>query len=150
MRTVTQEVYTFRELPADVQAAVVKRERHIKVEDDWWYRPRVEEWQAQLADAGYKNARIFFSGFSCQGDGACFEADIDLDEWLTQRGLSRKYEALRKAAADAEIHPCLKHRIHYYYPSSTNLDWNYSGDDNKVLQELDEIEALILEDREQL
>src|SRR5437899_2762984 len=35
-------------------------------------------------------------------------------------------------------------------PVLTNLDWNYSGDDNKVLQELDEIEALILEDREQL
>ena len=150
MRTVTQKIYSFRELPAEMQKTEFERERGIRVQDDWWYRARIEDWQARLSEAGYKNPRILFSGFGSQGDGACFEADIDLVEWLTQRRLSRKYEALNRAAVDAELDPCLKHRIHSYYPGSTNLDWNYFGDDNKVLQELDQVEALILEDRDQL
>lgn len=45
--------------------------------DHEWWDTTVDEWQRVLEAIGFDNAEIRFSGFGCQGDGACFTAGIN-------------------------------------------------------------------------
>lgn len=62
-------------LPADVRTTLLEEHRDIYMTDDWWadtYRDFIAGMQA----IGIHVARIHFSGFWSQGDGACFIGHI--------------------------------------------------------------------------
>ena len=143
--TKTFTVYRLDELPANVHTAVLNRERHINVDDSWWYQPILEEWQTTLADQGYEDAKIHFSGFWSQGDGACFEARINLGVWLRCRRLLRKYHTSARACDQSEAELNIKHSGHYYHEYSVDRHISYTGN-GAVDNELLDIEPLILED----
>ena len=63
----------------------VAKERALRKNYDWnihdeWYYFVYDMWKEKLEAIGFEDAEIFFSGFSSQGDGACFDADINLDK----------------------------------------------------------------------
>ena len=81
MRTITESynVYKFEELTKEVQEKVIDRDRYYEVnEENFWSECIIEYWQEKLENIGFINSKIYFSGFSSQGDGACFDATVDL------------------------------------------------------------------------
>ena len=48
--------------------------------DEDWHEELIEEWVEKLAGLGFADADIRFSGFSSQGDGANFKADVERDD----------------------------------------------------------------------
>ena len=80
MRIIKTEVYKFEELSDEVQEEVLDKHRMYNVEYDEWWDSVIEYWKEMLDVIGFEDAEIFFSGFWSQGDGAVFEAEIDLDK----------------------------------------------------------------------
>jgi len=77
MLTKSINLYTFEELDGAIKEKVLDRHRDIDVDGNW-YEFVYEQWVAKLNKIGFKDANIHFSGFYCQGDGACFDAKPDL------------------------------------------------------------------------
>jgi hypothetical protein len=150
MRERTYTLYDLDELLTDVRQRVLDRHRHINVEDAWWYQSIVSEWKTRLESMGYEDPMILFSGFYCQGDGACFEARINLERWLDHSGLTSKYERLREAYSSCDVELTLRHSGRYYHKYSTRLESHYSGSDDRVARELGEVDALISEEKVRL
>ncbi len=89
MRTIELQAYTFSELSDKA------KERAIE-----WYRESMYSYldlsdegnEELLIDNGFLEPKIMYSGFSSQGDGACFTARVDKDRFLVG-----KYECLKDA-----------------------------------------------------
>jgi len=150
MRKRTYTLYSLHELPTEARQRVLDRYRYMNVDDQWWYQLTVENWKAKLESMGYEDPRILFSGFYSQGDGACFEARINLEVWLGQSGLTGKYRRLRDAYSTSDVELTLRHSGCYYHEYSTLLESHYSGSDDRVTRELSDVESLITEERVRL
>ena len=74
MRTMEVKVYSFEELSEKSKATVIEKNRDINVDYEDWAECLLDEWKAKLARIGFHEAEISYSGFSSQGDGACFDA----------------------------------------------------------------------------
>jgi hypothetical protein len=79
-RTIETPVFTFDQLSPEVQAQVIDRNRDINIEHEWW--SSVFEDAVTMADIigididtldNSSYPKIYFNGFSSQGDGASFE-----------------------------------------------------------------------------
>lgn len=82
MREITPEpfyVYKFEELSDEVKEKVYENYRNFNVDNEDWWEGEVNLWTEELARVGFIRADIYFTGFWSQGDGACFDAKIDLD-----------------------------------------------------------------------
>lgn len=81
---VTTTVYTLAELMERGDAAAVDAARQWvrEVATDYdWYDSVYEYWQSALAQIGFPDAEIAFTGFWSQGDGASFTCTaVDLDK----------------------------------------------------------------------
>ena len=88
-RTKTMTIYTFGELLAaaadpdsEVDSRAVEKARAWLVEGatmgDYWHECVLEEWATALEQVGFPDAKIAFSGFWSQGDGASFHGNIDI------------------------------------------------------------------------
>jgi len=129
MKTLTTTLYTFDELPADIQNKVIENLRHVNTEDCEWYDFVYEVWKEKLEAKGFIDAKINFSGFWCQGDGACFDClEFDADKLFT----SLEYNEVEKAAAMAcapsfEIHT-INHHYSHERARAMNVSWNDGWD----------------------
>src|SRR5438132_14187584 len=94
MHTVSVNLYAFDELAPEVQKKVVERESSINVDDTFWYKPIIEDWTEALEHRGFEQVKILFSGFGSQGDGACFEARINMAAYLAAYHLQAMYPLL--------------------------------------------------------
>jgi len=141
MPTKTYDLYAFDNLAASVRTQVLDRERDVNVGDEWWSAATVESWQATLEGQGYRSTKILFSGFGSQGDGACFEATLDLALWLRTHRHAGKYCGLGRTVDEVTI--TIRQAGHYYHERSMEVAGSYDGGDDRVAQELDEVERLI-------
>ena len=89
-RTITKTVYSFKELLALNQEGKVTQ-KSIERAKAWlqeaatdfnWYSDVLDIWKDALAQIGFEDAEISFSGFWSQGDGASFTATVDLDKLI--------------------------------------------------------------------
>ena len=84
METVKVEfdTYTFEELDPKVQEKVIEEFKTSKSQwdSDFIFECVLEEWKEKLDGMGFYDPKIYFSGFSYQGDGACFEAECYLPD----------------------------------------------------------------------
>jgi len=88
-KTITRTVYSYKELrdlhkKGEIKADYLEKARwklfEFATEDDFWYESSYEEWTTALKQIGFPEAKIRFSGFSSQGDGASFTCDhVDHD-----------------------------------------------------------------------
>jgi len=88
MRTIEKKVYSFAELleiekAEGVSGRVVNKVRswlqNGNLDWDWWSCV-TDDWQERLGRIGFVEAKIEFSGFGSQGDGASFTSEIDLEK----------------------------------------------------------------------
>lgn len=73
MRTVCQTVYGYEELSESAKHTALDAHRYCEVEFREWWDAVYEDATHIGAILGIEIDEIWFSGFSCQGDGACFE-----------------------------------------------------------------------------
>ena len=91
------EVYSFDELSEGAKTKALEHFRDINVEYDGWHDPIIEGAQEDLKAMGYEDAKIFYSGFWSQGDGAIFTANVDITQWMKSQA-----KAVKKQYAELE------------------------------------------------
>lgn len=118
-----------------------------------WYREKVlagdtgfsdlviDDAKQALRFAGFEIANVYFSGFSSQGDGACFEgswraADVNPDALRqhapTDQELHRIVDELARVAKQYPGTSFkVKHSGRYSHENSTTFDFNFAGEDGK-------------------
>lgn len=85
LRTIQVARYTYADLIALEEAGKGQSGAKDKAQqwlrdaavDDHWYEYTLELWTGALAQMGFSDAEIAFSGFWSQGDGASFTSNID-------------------------------------------------------------------------
>ena len=83
MRLITETVYKFEELPANVQKRVIENNRYINVDGFSWYNFIYENFVSdvkRIYGVTLDCDEISFSGFSTQGDGASFTHKFSEEE----------------------------------------------------------------------
>ena len=79
MRKKTITIFEYSELTPAAQKKVLDKMRDWQVDYDW-YESELDYWKEKLDLIGFENAKIAFSGFYSQGDGASFTADINTEK----------------------------------------------------------------------
>jgi len=151
MRKTTLKLYKFSELNAETQAKVLDKMRDINTDGDGWSDCVIELWQDRLAKRGYEDAKIAYSGFWSQGDGASFTATINLDTYLKAQKWGNRFRRILKLndEIDAQV---IRGDSHYSHENTirASLSPNYYDGDAKLDEQLDELEELITEDARHL
>jgi len=99
MRIKETKVYPFGELSDDVKQEVVEDMADINVDYDWWYDYDDKKEIVKLMGIDIDN--IYFSGFSSQGDGACFEGSYEYRKGCVKA-------IMDYAPKDTELHRIIK------------------------------------------
>jgi hypothetical protein len=147
MQIVEIKTYKFDELSEKAQMKAIEREQ---VNDygllyGAWYGDVINEWKEKLAMFGYEDTTIYFSGFSSQGDGACFiTKNIDLTKWLKAQKLTNKYRASFLHSDD--FHVSIE-KISHHYSHEFTVDCNVEGwsDNEKINEQLNMLEKIIID-----
>ena len=132
MKTVKVKVYEYDELTKEAQEKVLEKLWDLNVDYDWW--------ECVYEDAtiigklmGIDISKIYFSGFSSQGDGACFEGTYQyqkrsvksLTEYAPQdKKLHRIVNALYQLQKEHfyRLQATIKHQGRDYHKNCTIID----------------------------
>jgi hypothetical protein len=148
MRQETISLYQFDELYETVKKKILDKYRNINVDYDGWDDWVLEDWYIKLKSLGYEDAKIYFSGFWSQGDGACFTATVNIDQYLSAHKLTTRFKHLLEWADYISI--TITHRRHYYFARSTDVNVEFREENQEVEALLNELEAMIKKERETL
>jgi hypothetical protein len=92
----------FDELNDEQKDKVIEKLWDLNVDSSYWSESVIEDYTNILEILGFKDIKIYFSGFSSQGDGACFEAKFSLNALST---VTEKLEKLKEyAPIDEKLH----------------------------------------------
>lgn len=80
MKTIEIKLFTLDELSEEVQTRVIDKNRYFNTDDNW-HEDSLADYKEELAEAGFTDAVISYSGFWSQGDGLSFDAKIDIDKF---------------------------------------------------------------------
>lgn len=140
MRTITTNLYQFHELSEPAKQYAVEKARE-------WYEfiPCLDCYEEELESKGFKESTIHYSGFWSQGDGASFDASIDLERFLIG-----KYEALKGLDFSLDI-ISNERSIFYCHERTKQVDVtcnaNFTVSQLDLIHELvDELEELRIEE----
>lgn len=142
------EIYDYNDLRTNDELSERVRSKHrdINVDHDWWTFT-TSEVENELEALGFNNVQSWFSGFSSQGDGACFDSDsIDFTKIINHVDVKHKKLLLPilEDYCSGEIYSN-RFAIHYdhsktrYFRISTGLPWKYK----RIERLLDDVEKQI-------
>lgn len=127
-------VFTFDELDVDAKEKAREWYRNGALDYDWW--DGVEDTiKTAGACLGIHVDRLFFSGFSSQGDGACFtgsyayrkgwrkalRAEFGGDLLIELASIGQRLQDLQRPAF-YKVYASVKHSGHYYHENCTRID----------------------------
>lgn len=154
MKTITVDTYEYDELSKEAKARVVDNMRNINTDYGWW-DGIFDDAKAIGELMGIDITNIYFSGFSSQGDGACFEGAY---RYKAGSGAAVK----DYAPVDAELHRIasalyaiqkknfyqimayVKHSGHYNHEYCTEIDVQNSTTGDYVSKDVQDNIAEIL------
>lgn len=135
MRNITTTVYKFSELSDEAKEKAIANLSSINVDYDSWSEGVIEDATTIGKIIGIDIDKIYFSGFSSQGDGACFSGSYSYEK--------NSVKAIKEhAPCDMELHRIatdlqrlqskafyrlyanVKHTGHYYHELCTSIDVN--------------------------
>jgi hypothetical protein len=95
------------------------------------YEWTIDDFKAQMLGVGIEVDQVYFSGFSSQGDGACFEGSVaDWPLFLRSHG----YDVdVLSAHARANWSFSVKQRGHYNHENCTNFDYGLPHPDDRYV-----------------
>lgn len=109
----------FDALPEDLKDKILEANHDYNTHHDWWegtYDCFVED----MKNIGIEVHRMYFSGFSSQGDGACFDGRIS--DWkLFLKSVGHNEPALITHAEDTFVF-AVQQRGHYYHENCTSFE----------------------------
>ena len=145
-----QDVYSFDELSDQAKETARKAFRECALDDEWW--DHIYEEAAHIADilgidlrtrqinvmgGGIRfEPNIWFSGFSSQGDGACFEGSYSYKKGALKElksefpqdndlhDIARRLTAIQKKYFFS-LKATVNHRGHYYHSNCTDIECDY-------------------------
>lgn len=102
---------------------LMEKHRHINVEHDNWYDYVYETFKEDMVEKGIAVDRMYFSGFWSQGDGACFEGEIDdIATFLNTNFKYTDYPIIRQLVKhNGTVTMKCSHRGHYYHENCTSF-----------------------------
>lgn len=102
-------------------AKLLEKYRHINVECMDWWDYIYETFKEDMVEKGIAVDRMFFSGFWSQGDGACFEGEIDdIGKFLNTNFKYSDYPIIRQLVKhNGTVTMKCSHRGHYYHENCT-------------------------------
>jgi TRAP-type mannitol/chloroaromatic compound transport system substrate-binding protein len=158
MKTIKIKIYKFDELSEEAKQKAIENERQNEYGITYgaWYDAVEWEFKDKAEKLGYTDIEMHFSGFWSQGDGACFEANVNIAKWLKAHKLSTKYKLLKEWEDAVSID--ITHNARYYYATSTNVNTEYAYESeqlkgktlDRVNDQLEEVSKLIETEREEL
>jgi hypothetical protein len=117
METVELVLYQIDELSEKARQKAIDNNRDWNVDGfDWWCNV-YDDYKRELEERGFFAPEIWFSGFCSQGDGACFDAQIDLNELLNWVSDKSKYRHLVPFIEDGTIHASIEKNSYGYHYS---------------------------------
>lgn len=117
MKKHTITTYSFNELSEKSQAYALDEYRYSETDGYDYDISTLEDEQNRLDALGYTNAKIQYSGFFSQGDGASFTADVDLKTIIER--LDTKYQVLKQGDLLDYIYVSIKRISHHYSHENT-------------------------------
>lgn len=133
MKTILVNLYSFNELSDEAKQFALNKYRYMHVDwDSEWDMFVIEECENILKENGFDNAKIHYSGFYSQGDGASFDADIDLDKFLTPN----EHEALKGIDIAWEICRISHHYVHELSRSVSYYGGNYPEEFDSMIESI--------------
>ena len=126
----------FNTLTARQRDEILDKNRHYNTDYlDWWDNV-YENFRAEMEAVGIEVDQIYFSGFSSQGDGACFEGRVqDWPKFLESAGYT--CPALM-ALAEQVWTLSVKHSGRYYHENCTLFNYDADNPSNYTEFEWDE------------
>ena len=140
MPRIKQEtVYTFDELSDSAKERARQWWREAAGHDEWW-DCTFEDAKQCLEVAGFRISNIYFSGFSSQGDGACFEGTWSAHDTKPVKAMKQhapKDKELHRIAAEmralAKAHKgasmSVKQRGHYSHEFCTEFSVDFGDEE---------------------
>jgi len=136
MQTVVRKIntYKFNELPKNIQSDAIDYFREDNLDYEWWDCV-YEDFETICSIMGVKTAykKIYFSGFSSQGDGACFEGTYSYKRGSVKA--IKEFAPLDKTLHDIALNlaklqrksfyrleASIKQSGHYYHCYCTNIE----------------------------
>lgn len=144
MKQHTIKTYSFSELNEEAQKKALENNRNIEVEGYDWWQFVYEDFNNKLEKMGFDDVKMYFSGFSNQGDGASFQAKVDILKWLKYNKHMTYYKAIVKDIDNCRIE--ITKSGHYEHEMTMNVDTEYYGNNKKAYDSIDTLANEILED----
>jgi hypothetical protein len=141
MRTVskTYKLYSFAELSEEAKKTALEKLQDINIDYEWWDQD-YEDYTMIGALMGITIDKIYFSGFSSQGDGACFEGKYHYQKGAIKKlsehcpkettvfYIARQLNKLQRENHNA-LRATVKHSGHYYHKYETEIDVTDSNEE---------------------
>lgn len=126
----------FDALSARQKDEILDKHRYWNTEHVDWWDGVYECFKRDMADIGIDVDDIYFSGFSSQGDGACFEGRVS--NWAKfLESIGYTCPALTALAAEAWGFSVI-HRGHYYHENCTSFSADMASPDDYYESEMDQ------------
>lgn len=131
MKTKTINLYSFDELDDEVKKKAIEKLYDINTNYEWW-DCTVGDFKTIGKLIGINIDKVYFSGFSSQGDGACFEGEYQykkggLKELLAYaprdeclHAIARNLQAIQRKRF-YQIFASVKHQGRYYHEMCTRI-----------------------------
>jgi len=104
------------------RTALLEKYRYINVEYDNWWDSVEDMFKEDMEKVGIYVATIFFSGFSSQGDGACFNGSLDNTLTYLDHHHQDQFPMIRKLLEHGgEVYAKCSHRGSYYHQYCTQF-----------------------------
>jgi hypothetical protein len=134
-----EDIMKIDELPDEIKESVLDKNRLINVAEINWYEDRIDEIKEIGEMIGIEIENVYFSGFSSQGDGACFEGEYQYKRKSVKRikeyapnehELIEIAENLQKLQRRFfyQLYARVKHGGHYYHEMCTSIDVSSNED----------------------
>jgi hypothetical protein len=126
----------FKALTARQRDEILDKHRQFNTEHLNWWDSTYDDFKSDMDAIGIDVDRMYFSGFSSQGDGACFEGNVDdWPKFLESVGYT--CPALTALAAES-WGLSVVHRGHYYHENCTHFTSDMVSPDDYSESEMDE------------
>lgn len=95
--TKTIDLWSYKDASDTLKDIILEKHRYLNVEHDDWSEYCIELQAEEMEEHGFVSPEIRFSGFSSQGDGACFDIkSFDAGRYIKENTLQEQFPLITK------------------------------------------------------